>query len=191
MSHGLSEKKVIAVEQSGDFKRIMVQLNSIRDIEKGMIHYVYIIRPSGRGKDHRYVADADTYKDLEEAAANPQSDEEIARFNSDFDASPFPVFSEAVREKKTMVEKDFYYDPAYKENSFTAYAPIIDEATDTLLAVLCLDIADKNIDAALRESRNSSLAIIAGSLILSLIISVILGNIFARGILALDQVDTH
>lgn len=188
MSHGLSEQKVIAVERSDDFKRIMDQLNSIRDIEKSLIHYVYIIRPSDNGENHRYVADADTFKDLEEAAADPQIDEEIARFNSNFDASPFPVFYKAVREKKSMVEKNFYYDAVYKINSITAYAPIMDEATNTLLAVLCIDIADKNVDEALKESRNSSLIIIASSLILSLIISIILGNIFARGILALDDV---
>jgi two-component system sensor histidine kinase ChiS len=72
--------------------------------------------------------------------------------------------------------------------SISAYAPIIDDHSDTLLAVLCIDVIDANVDAALTASRNTSLIIIGISLVLSLIISIILGNTFARGILALDGV---
>lgn len=187
MSPALSGSEVSAIEQSADFKTISDQLNKVRDIERRLIRYAYIVRPSYDGIP-RYIADADTLSDLKNTGTLKQPDEEISRFNSLFDASTFPVFYRAVREKEYLVEKEFIYDPVYKVHSITAYAPVMDDNSDAVLAVLCIDILNTDVEASLKKSRTISLVIIGISLILSLVISVILGNIFAKGILALDRV---
>lgn len=186
MSPKLSDQEVSAVEQSADFKAVSLQLNRIRDIEIRLIRYAYIVRPADDGIP-RYVADADNLSDLKKSDRQKHP-EEISRFNSRFDASTFPVFHQAVREKKYLVEKKYFYDPIYKVTSITAYAPIMDDNSNALLAVLCIDIVNTDVEAALGKSRHLSLIIIGISLILSLLISIILGNYFAKGILALDRV---
>ncbi len=188
MSPGLSEDKVRALEQSADFKLISDQLNTVRSIESGLIRYVYIIRPSKNGIGSHYVADADTLSDLRNIAESKKEGKVINRFNDDFDASLYPVFIEAVKKKKCLVEKEFVYDADFKVNSISAYAPILDKNTNAVLAVLGLDVIDRNVQNALKESRKLSLIIIALAFTLSLIISIVLGNIFAKGIVSLDQV---
>jgi class 3 adenylate cyclase/HAMP domain-containing protein len=187
ISPGLSADKVSAVEQSVDFRHIAGQLNRLRDIDKRLIRFAYIIRPSDDGR-HRYVADADTLSDIENAEMIRRTGGKISRFNAPFDASTFPVFQRAVHEKKYLVEKEFFYDPVYKVRSITAYAPILDGDSGKIIAVLCMDMTDTNVEAALRESRYMSLSIMAVSLVLSLMIAFTLGHIFSRGILALDRV---
>ena len=187
MSPDLTGRQVTDAEQSADFRRVSDQLNAIRDSQGGLIRYAYLLRPLGNGQV-RYIADADTLSDLQKASRKNTRIREISRFNSVVDTSRYPVFSRAVSEKKVEVEREFYYDDVFKVRSVSAYLPILDEGTNTVLAVLCLDIVDKNVRDALRESRNSSLIIIGASLLLSLIISIFLGNIFSKGIRALDYV---
>ena len=187
MSPDLTGQQVSEAEQSADFKLISGQLNEIRDSQGGLIRYAYILRPLGNGRAG-YVADADTLSDLKKASSGQAGTREISRFNSIVDTSRYPVFNRAVGEKRVEVERGFYYDDVFKVRSVSAYLPILDETTNTVLAVLCLDIVDKNVRDALTESRNSSMIIISVSLFLSLVISVILGNIFSKGIRALDDV---
>ncbi len=185
MGPGLSDQEARSIEQSGDFRHISRQLNRLRDIDRRLIRYAYVIRPVDNGHP-RYVADADTLSGRKKATRPAGG--EISGFNAPFDASTFPVFHRAVREKKYLVEKEFSYDPAYKVRSITAYAPILDEDSRTVLAVLCMDIIDANVEAALRESKRQSLIIVGAALVMSLLIAFVLGHIFSRGILALDRI---
>jgi len=187
MSPGLSDREVSAVEQSADFKHIATQLNRLRDIDSQLIRFAYIVRPMDKGLA-RYVADADTLSDVKNVEMIRRTDGDISRFNSSFDASTFPVFHQAVNERKYLVEKEFFYDPVYRIRSITAYAPIPDDDSRTILAVLCMDIIDTNVEGALRKSKYLSLSIMGVSVALSLIISFFLGHIFSKGILALDRV---
>lgn len=187
MSPSLSAQEVSAVEQSADFKALSAQLNRVRDVESKLIRYAYIVRPGG-GETPRYVADADTLSALENRQRHMQPGEEISRFNTRFDISTFPVFRLAVERKECLVEKQFFYDPVYHVRSISAYAPIMDERSGDLLAMLCVDVVDANVKDALRQSRTLSVLIIGVSLVLSLIISIILGNFFAKSIRVLDQV---
>ena len=187
MSPGLTDQEASAVEQSADFHSLSAQLNRVRDVENRLIRYAYIVHPADDGIS-RFVADADTLSDLRARDGRKRPAAEISRFNSPFDTSTFPVFHRAVQRKEYLVEKEFFFDPVYKVRSITAYAPIIDETSNALLAVLCIDIVDANVEGSLRESRSLSLIIIGVSLLLSLTISIILGNIVAKSILALDQV---
>ncbi len=153
-----------------------------------LIRYVYIVRPSESGKYARYVVDAVTLSDLQNVANLKKSDRDVNRFNGNFDASIYPVFLAAVKEKKCLVKKEFFYDTVFRIYSVSAYAPILDEKSSSVLAVLRVDVIDRNVKDALDESRRLSLIISVLALMLSILISVILGNIFARGILSLDQV---
>ncbi len=188
MSPALSEIEISAVEQSRDFRLISDQLNVIRNLEGRLIRYVYIIRPSESGKGSHYVNDADTLSDEKNVTEQKKGGKDINRFNGDFDASLYPVFLEAVKEKRCLVEKEFFYDTVFKVYSISAYAPILDEKSNRVLAVLGVDVIDRNVKNALGESRRLSLIISALAVILSTGISVVLGNIFAKGILSLDRV---
>ncbi len=188
MGPHLSERQVADTEQSADFRLISDQLNVIRETNSGLIRYAYILLPFGNSGNARYVADADTLSDLQKNGQKADRARGISRFNSPVDISRYPVFREAVSERKIAVEKEFYYDDVFKVYSISAYSPILDDDSKTLLAVLCLDVIDKNVHDALKESRNSSLIIIGISVILSLIISIFLGNLFSKGILALAEV---
>lgn len=188
MSPALSEKEIGSIEQAGDFMLISGQLNTIRNLESQLIRYVYIIRPSENEKGSHYVADADTLSDLKNLAELKKAGKDINRFNDDFDGSFYPVFLRAIKEKRCLVEKEFVYDTVFRVYSISAYAPIIDEESNAVLAVLGVDVVDKNVKSALKESRKLSLIISALAVILSVVISVVLGNIFAKGILSLDRV---
>jgi class 3 adenylate cyclase len=188
MSPGLSEDEKSALEQSTDFKLISDQLNAIRNIESSLVRYAYIIRPSKNGTGSHYVADADTISDLINISELKKEGKAVNRFNGDFDASLYPVFLEAVKGKKCLVEKEFVYDTVFKVYSISAYAPIIDKDTNAVLAVLGVDVIDRNVQNAIKESRRLSLIVSAFALTLSLIISIVLGNIFAKGIVSLDRV---
>jgi class 3 adenylate cyclase len=188
MSPDMTSQQVDDVEQSADFKRISDQLNVLRNTESGLIRFAYILRPSENGRDARYVADADTLSDLKKRGVEQDKVKGISRFNSTVNTSHYPVFQQAVREGKIGVEKEFYYDDVFKVYSISAYFPILDANSKKVLALVCLDVADKNVHDALRKSRNLSLIIIGVSLLLSLVISIVLGNVFSKGILALDNV---
>ena len=188
LSQALPEEDINSVEQSGDYRLISDQLNTIRNLENKLIRYVYIIHSSESGKYAQYVVDADTLSDLQNVADLKKADREVNRFNGNFDASIYPVFLAAVKEKKCLVEKEFFYDTVFSIYSVSAYAPILDEKSSSVLAVLGVDVIDRNVKNALDESRRLSLIISVLALMLSILISVILGNIFARGILSLDQV---
>jgi class 3 adenylate cyclase len=188
MSPDMTWQQVDDVEQSADFKSISDQLNILRNTESGLIRFAYILRPSENGRDARYVADADTLSDLKKRGVEQDKVKGISRFNSAVNTSHYPVFQQAVKEGKIGVEKEFYYDDVFKVYSISAYFPILDADSKKVLALLCLDIADKNVHDALRKSRNLSLIIIGVSLLLSLVISIVLGNVFSKGILALDTV---
>lgn len=188
MSPELSQEEISAIEQSHDFRLLSDQLNTVRNLESHLIRYVYIIRPSTTGKGSHYVSDADTLSDLRNIDEFKNAGKPINRFNDDFDGSLYPVFLEAVNEMKCLVEKEFFYDSVFKVYSISAYAPILDEKSHTLLAVFGVDVIDENVKNALGESRKLSLIMGAFAFILSIVISVVLGNIFAKGILSLDRV---
>ena len=188
MSPVLSEKEIGILEQSGDFRLISRQLNTIRNLDSELIRYAYIIRPPRNGTAFHYVADSDTLSDLRNIPELKKEGKAIIRFNGDFDASPYPVFLEAVKNKKCLVEKEFVYDTVFRVYSVSAYAPILDGDSNAVLAVLGVDVVDKNVKNALRESRRQSIIISALAFGLSILISVVLGNIFATGIVSLDQV---
>lgn len=183
-SPNLSIEKVRKIEMSEDFKKISEAINWIRDRNPEIIYSVYIFAPADNEKTARYIVDADTLKDIE----SHSKDENISHFNQEFDISNYPVMKKAIKEEKVSVEDKYYFDYEGKVNSISAYAPIFDEKTGKLVALLGIDVTDKNVSEVLKSTVNLILSIGIASLLISVILSIFIGSSFTRGIRYLDRV---
>ncbi|MBI2234366.1 MAG: adenylate/guanylate cyclase domain-containing protein [Micavibrio aeruginosavorus] len=180
---GLSAAEVDALERSRNYKIISDQLNFMRDTEKDLIRYVYLVVPTDDPGRARYLVDADVLALKAEGAA----DSEISHFSADMDTTPFPVLQRALREKTSAVEEEYVYDEAFKVNTVSGYAPVLSDDGKTLLALLGLDMADSEVRAALSEVTRQSLFAASLSLLVSLLTAIAMGTWFTRGIIRLDH----
>ena len=204
-SHDLSPARVREIELSADYRLISEQLNRIRDREKRLLRFVYIVMPGANEAEAVYLVDADVLEAIEspenenETAAEKNADadadadedeaseDDVSHFASPLDVTEFPVMQRALREKKEFVERDFFYDEEFDVNSFSAYAPIL-AADGSLLGLLCVDMVDTDVRAALSDVSRLSFWAVFGALALALITSIVLGTFFTRGILELEAV---
>ncbi len=185
----LDAEAVLEVEKSAEYRLVSRQLNHLRDTEKGLIKYVYIFVPTRNENTALYVVDADVPDFLRARELGEEVDEEeISHFASEFDVSEFPVARQAIREAANLVEAEYSYDEAFQVNSVSGYAPIFDEDGVTLLAMLGIDMVDKDARAVLR--RNTALSLLTAfiALLAALVTSILLGTYMTRGIIALDRV---
>lgn len=174
--------QVDEVESSADYKTVYDQLNFIRDTEKALIRYVYLVAPTDDPARARYLVDADVLQSKAEGVP----DDEISRFNSDMDVAPFPVLQQALREGRDIVEQNYVYDEAFKINTISGYAPV--RARDgRMLALLGLDMSDSQVQVALAEALQKSVAVGLLSLLAALLTAVVIGTWFTRGIIRLDS----
>lgn len=171
------------VENSPAFRTISAQLNFIRDTEKELIRYVYLLAPTSDPGTARFMADADVIALKENDAAT----QDISHFNAELDLAGFPVLKDALHNAKHIVEPDFVYDETFGVNSVSGYAPVLADDGQTLLALLGLDMADTEVRAALAEVLRKSIAVGGLSLFISLMMAIILGTLLTRGIIRLDQ----
>jgi class 3 adenylate cyclase/HAMP domain-containing protein len=179
-----SDVETRAVEASPDYALVSRQLNQIRDTDKELVRYVYLFAPAGDESAARYVVDADVLS----LRASGAAQEEISSFGKAFDLSEFPIARQAVRDRAVLVEEQYSFDREFGVNSVSGYAPVLDGDGKTLLAVLGIDMVDTDVRAALRRTTLIS-AITAGiALLLALASSIAMGNVFTRGIMALDRV---
>ncbi len=186
---GLEAEQVLAVEKSADYRLIGEQLNRIRDTEKSLIKYIYIFVPARDKNTALYVVDADVPAFHRARELGEEVDEEeISHFASEFDISEFPVARQALDETVNVVEPEYTFDEAFQVNSVSGYAPIFDEDGTTLLAVLGLDMTDRNARAVLQRATTMSLLAAAIALAAALVSSILLGTYMTRGIIALDRV---
>jgi class 3 adenylate cyclase/HAMP domain-containing protein len=192
MSPDLEEARVTAIEKSADYGIVSDQLNKIRDTDSDLITYVYILVPMEDENTALFLADADLLEGLAEkeeaAAAGEEYEDELSHFNSEYDISKFDVMKKAFAEKANLVEKEFYYDEEYKVNSFSGYAPILDADGETLIALLGIDMTDKDVTAVLSQVSFLSIFIAIAAQVLSLVVSLMLGTMFTRGIKHLDRI---
>jgi class 3 adenylate cyclase len=179
---GLDAGRVGAIERSADYARISAQLNRLRDTERALIRFVYTFVPTADENRALYLVDADL---LEDAAAGGT---EVSHFASPFDVSDFPVARRALREKAVLVEPQYTRDEEFGVSSITGYAPVFDTDGTTLLAVLGMDMVDSDARRVLGEVTLVSLVVAAAALAVSIATSVIVGTLFTRGIVQLDEV---
>jgi class 3 adenylate cyclase/HAMP domain-containing protein len=186
---GMSPSAVRKVENSSDYRLISGELNHIRDTDRRLIRYVYTFIPTTDSKTARFVVDADVLPmSTSPADGNQAVSDEVSHFASTFDIAGFPVAQEALREHRPLVEKSFTYDPTFKVNSISGYAPIFDTDGKTTIAVLGLDMVDSDVRASLNHATSTSLLVGIVALLLSLGASILFATIFSRRILDLQRV---
>jgi class 3 adenylate cyclase len=177
----------LTIEQSQDYKIISDQLNFIRNVEKKLIRYTYIIIPTTDGNTVKYAVDADVISlNCDKNAKN--DDNQISHFNSTLDVSGYLAMRKSIEEKVTTIDDSYLYDPVFKFNSISGYSPIFDNDGSTLIAVLGLDMADIDVRTALNKAATSSVIVAVIALVISIVVSVFLGTLFTRSIVYLDRI---
>ncbi len=185
----LDEAKVEAVEASPEYRLLSDRLNAIRRVESRLIRYTYLFAPTADPGLARFIVDADVLDLLAgKARGEAVDEEEISHFGSDFDISSYPVARQAIAERRSAVEREYSRDEVFDVNSVSGYSPIFAPGRPEPLAYLGLDMTDAEVREALRRATRLSLAIAGVSMLLSLVVSIILGAFFTRGIIYLDRV---
>ncbi len=180
----LLPEEVKKVELSKDFRHISDSLNFIRDSSPELISSVYLLLPTEDENMAKYLVDADLIADLER---NKETNG-ISHFNSLLDMSTYPVMKKAIKENKICVEDKYYYDYEEKVNSLSAYAPVFDQETDKMIALLGVDVTDKNVRKILLTTVHLSFVIGVGALLFSILLSIFVGTSFTKGIRILDKI---
>jgi class 3 adenylate cyclase len=179
VSPALDAAEVSEVEGSPDYKRISDQLNAIRAAEERLVRYVYVLMP-GDDPDHpRFVVDADVLAGGE--------DEQLSHFNQPYDVSTIPGLKRALAECTPVIEDDFVWDPEFKVYSVSAYVPIAAPRTAAggCAGVLGVDITDRDMRAALDDAGGLAIKLSLAVIVLSLIVSIVMGTILTRSITSL------
>jgi class 3 adenylate cyclase len=179
----LPDAGVAAIERSADYKRIYDQLNAIRDTEPDLIRYAYILIPTGDPKQARFVVDADVLKGSIDS-------EDVSHFAKAYPIGPLPLLGRALRECTPLVEEDFVHDDTFNVDSVSGYFPI-DPRDGTCAGVLGLDITDKNMEAALSAAGTLAMKISLAVIALALLVSIAMGTVLTKSILALSSTVTR
>jgi class 3 adenylate cyclase len=194
----LDDAQVAAVEHSPAYKEIYDHLRMIRAAEPQLVHYAYLLAPTDDPKHPKFVADADVL-DFEAREARGEKlpdNESISHFNQDYDLSDgtVPLLSLALATCTPQQEREFVYDEKFKVSSVSAYMPLTDDNGRALrdvsgrcLGVLGLDITDRKMRAALDDAGGLALEISLAMIALTLVISIGIGTLLTRPILALSS----
>ncbi|KAB2899739.1 MAG: HAMP domain-containing protein [Kofleriaceae bacterium] len=182
MGPSVADADVAAVEASADYRRISDQLNAIRDAERRLLRYAYLLAPSEDPARPRFVVDADVI------AGNAQTTEDpLSHFNQPYDVKEIPSLALALRECTSVLEKDFVYDPDFKVHSVSAYYPLGKAPDGRCLGVLGVDITDEDMRAALDEAGGLAIKVSLAVIALALVVSIVMGTLLTRSIIALSE----
>ena len=186
---------VSAIEHSDDYRRIYEHLRMIRGAEPDLIHYVYLLTPTADPDNPKFVVDADVLELLGKIARGevlPEG-EEISHFNQAYDVSEIPLLKKALVDCTTEIETEFVHDPVFNVNSVSAYHPLtsadgapLRDGAGRCLGVLGVDITDKNMRAALSAAGSLAIKISLAMIALALVVSIAMGTVLTRSILALS-----
>jgi class 3 adenylate cyclase/HAMP domain-containing protein len=188
LSPEVSEEEAASVEGSADFREVSDALNAVRATEEHLVRYIYLFTPTPDPDTALFVVDADVLADRARQEAGEAASEDITHFGSTFDLSEFPVARRTIAERVPLVEQDYTFDEQFGVRSLTGYAPIFASDGQGLLGVLGIDMVDTDVRAALRSARNISVIVIAAALLLTVLASILMGTLFTRGIVSLDNV---
>ena len=183
----LADSAVDRAESSADFLAISNELNEVRGVESRLVHFIYTFYPTSDPNKALYLVDGDVLASKAAPAADTTSSADISHFGSAFDVSDFPVARRAMAEKSAMVESAWTYDPDFKVNSITGYAPMF-ARNGAFVGMLGIDMVDTDVHAILSNATTVTLAVIAGALALTVASSILLGTLFTHGIVTLERV---
>jgi class 3 adenylate cyclase/HAMP domain-containing protein len=174
----MSDQEVAKVESSADFRKVSNGLIRVREIEPRLVHFIYTFSPAKDADTAMYLVDADVL-------ADPTGD--VSHFASPFDVSEFPVARRAMRDKTSLVENTWSYDPQFAVNSITGYTPLFSSRGD-YVGTLGIDMVDADVRLVLSNATRVGFIAIAAALALTVVSSIFLGTLFTRGIVVLDRV---
>ncbi|MBP7901349.1 MAG: hypothetical protein KA015_00885 [Spirochaetes bacterium] len=144
-----SESDVEKMESSDEFKKISDQLNIIREAEKDIVLYSYIIIPTSDENTARFTVDADLLEDRKTGA-----DEMVSGFSVLYDISDLPLIKKAFAEKKTVSDSSFRYDKDYDIWALMCFSPIYN-TQGRFCGLLGLDISDKKYSASISDLKKT------------------------------------
>lgn len=191
---------VEAVEASADYRLLSDQLNAIRQAEASLIQYAYLLAPAATPADPtappRFIADADVLALRAKLAAGQAGavQEQISHFDQPYDVTDFPLLAKALAECTPQLERDFVRDAAFDVRSVSAYTPLsaldgtpLRDAQGRCLGVLGVDITDRQMRAALDAASGLSIKLSLAIVALSLLVSIAMGTVLTRSVLALTR----
>jgi class 3 adenylate cyclase len=191
----VDDAKVSEVEHAEAYRTIYDELRMIRRAEPNLIRFAYLLAPTADPDKPRFVADADVLELLAKVAAgSAPAETAISHFNQEYDVSDIPLLKKALLECSRQLEPDFVYDDEFKVNSISAYHPLsgpdgqpLRDANGRCLGVLGVDIADTDMRTALDEASSLALKVSIAVIVLALIVSIAMGTVLTRSILALSN----
>jgi class 3 adenylate cyclase/HAMP domain-containing protein len=182
----LSDDAVNKVESTADFLAVSVALNRVREVDPRLVHFIYTFLPTGDPDKATYLVDADVLAARAAQAEGKTAAGDVSHFSSPFDVSGYPVARLAMAEKAAMVENAWSYDPDFKVNSISGYAPLFTR-DGSFVGMLGIDMVDADVRVILSNATTVTLAVIAAALVLTVASSILLGTFFTRGIVRLDR----
>ncbi|CAN5833731.1 hypothetical protein BH11MYX3_BH11MYX3_36620 [soil metagenome] len=192
----LDEKAVAAAEQSPSYHAISAQLQMVRRAEPDLIHYVYLLTPTDDPNNPKFVVDADVL-DLVAKVERGETlgeNEDISHYNETYDVSEVPLLKKALTDCSAEIETEFVHDAVFNVSSVSAYTPlaamdgtVLRDARGRCLGVLGVDITDKNMQTALDAAGGLAIKISIAMIALALLVSIAMGTVLTRSILALSS----
>jgi class 3 adenylate cyclase len=189
----LDDQAVAAIERSPAYRTIYDQLRQIRSAEPSLIHYAYLLTPTDDPKHPRFVVDADVLELDARIARGETVAEDVSHYNKPYDVTGSPLLEEALTRCTSQLEPDFVPDPTFGVSSISAYVPVgsgtsapLRDARGRCLGVLGVDITDQKMRAALASAGTLALRISIAVVALALLVSIVMGSVLTRSIVALS-----
>jgi class 3 adenylate cyclase len=188
------DARVAAIERGPEFKQISAHLMMIRTAEPALVHYAYLLAPTPDPNVAKFVVDADVLAlEAKAARGEPLPAGGISHFNQSYDISKIPLLARALATCTPELEPAFVHDDEFDVNSISAYVPLTDDEGQVLhdsqghcLGVLGIDITDTKMQQALGHGRWLAIEISAAVIALALIVSIGMGTVLTKSILALS-----
>jgi len=189
----LDDRAVADIEHSAAFRTIYEQLRQIRAAEPALIRYAYLLAPTGDPNNPKFVVDADVLELTDRMARGEAVTEDISHYGKPYDVKDIPLLARALATCSSQLEHDFVRDETFGVNSVSAYVPLagatgapLVDANGRCLGVLGVDITDKKMRAALDSAGSLALRISLAVVGLALLVSIVMGTLLTRSILALS-----
>jgi class 3 adenylate cyclase/HAMP domain-containing protein len=192
----LDDAHAKVVEHTPEYRELSDHLRMLRRAEPALVHYVYLLAPTGDPKHARFVVDADVlaFDDLEAQGKPLPKGESISHFGQDYDLSKIPLLEKSLATCSAQLEPDFVYDEEFHVNSVSAYVPLTDDdghilraADGTCLGVLGVDITDRKMQVALDRAGLLAWKSALGGIALALLVSIGVGTLLTRPVIALSS----
>jgi class 3 adenylate cyclase len=190
------EARVSEVEHSADYRLISDQLGMIRATEDKLIHFAYLLAPSDNPDKPKFVVDADVL-DLRAKLARGEKlgeHEDISHFDQEYEVEEIPLLKQALVNCETQLEEAFVYDEDFDLTSISAYIPLSDlggkpyrDDQGNCLGILGVDISDTKMRDVLGNAGGLAIKLSLSVILLSLLVSIAMGTVLTRSILALSN----